>query len=212
MGVFRNPHCHCKSIKIFAEILNKILFLTSHTAWLKGRDGKKHELSSVPCPNHCIFPRVRCFRITVTEYGIQVIFKTTAIRTLEPKSDESIKGSALWHPVKSQLNVIRKNFNLVIGNPEIKLKPQGSMYITSCSKVSKTKWQKFSALWCVANKYSSSCHVMPWHFLKESERKFNLIYTIFLCPRHLSYKHNEHWHWDFRITENGLRVGWKCIL
>lgn len=66
-------------------------FFMSHMTSAKGKDGSKHKPSSVPWPNHCIFPGRRCFRIIVTEYSIQIIFKTTAIRTLEPKVTSQLR-------------------------------------------------------------------------------------------------------------------------
>lgn len=117
MGVFRNPCCHYKSTKIFAYIFN--IFLFSWAIFLQW--GERWEQTptfisalSLPWPNHCTFPGRRCFRIIVTEYSLQIIFKTTAIGTLEPKVTSQLKGLALWHLARRQLNLINNNFNPVI--------------------------------------------------------------------------------------------------
>lgn len=93
---------------------------------------------------------------TVTECGIQTIFKTTAIRTSGPQATSQLKSLISGYPSKSQLNLIRNNFNPhSLFSTEIKiLKLQGIMYIINCSRIKQNQivcysaWQIFKLLSC----------------------------------------------------------------
>lgn len=149
MYVLRNPYCQCRSIKSYLDSQHNF-FPTGHIVWVRRRNGNKCGPTWVPWPT-VVFSLWDTSGFTVTECGIHIILKTTVIRTLGPQMTSQLKSWTLGHPSKSQLNLIRNNFNpQSLFSTEIKiLNLQGIMYLTNYSKIKQK--QIFSVLQCMAN-------------------------------------------------------------